>query len=176
MKLDNLLIVAGSGRNSGKTTIICRLIEQFSHLGITAVKISPHFHKPSDGLIPYSEKPGFEIFQETNSDTFKDSSRMLKGGAERVFYIQTREEFLKEGFADFYSNLAPDKPVICESPALIKYITPGLFIIMISPAGSTMKNMEEINKYPHLEFTYEEVLRTENLPFDFTDSGWNGIK
>ena len=101
---------------------------------------------------------------------------MLKSGAERVFYIQTIEDCLKEGFSDFYMNLASDKPVICESPALIRYFTPGLFIIMISSAGSTMKNMEYINMYPHLEFTYEEVLKTKNLPVGFTENGWNGIE
>ncbi|MBA4322545.1 MAG: hypothetical protein C0408_06975, partial [Odoribacter sp.] len=159
MKPDNLLLVAGSGRNSGKTTIVCKLIGQFSNLGVTSIKISPHFHNPSEGLIHFSGKPGFEIYEETNRDTSKDSSRMLQSGAEKVYYIQTIEKKIDEAFSAVYMNIGRGKPLICESPALINYIKPGLFIIMISESGGNQKGIDDLRKFPHIEYSYEDILK-----------------
>jgi hypothetical protein len=175
MRFSNLLVVAGTGRNSGKTTLVCRIIEQFSHLGITSIKISPHFHDPSPGLIHISGKPGFEIYEETVSNPIKDSSRMLQSGAAKVYYIQAREESIYEAFSAVCMNLAADQPVICESPSLINYLTPGLFVIMIATNGINPKNTNDLKRQPHLEFTYDEILKTENLPIGFTDGFWKGL-
>jgi len=44
-KYPNILLVSGNGRNSGKTTLACKIIERFSKdHEITGLKISPHFH------------------------------------------------------------------------------------------------------------------------------------
>jgi hypothetical protein len=172
MKLDNLLIVAGSGRNSGKTTIVCKLVDQFSYLGITAVKISPHFHDPSEGLIHIPGKPGFAIYEETNRNTTKDSSRMLRSGAQKVYYIQTVEKTIKEAFSAIYMNIPPGKPVICESPSLINYIKPGLYILMIGPAGSILKDISALRRFPHLEYTYEDISEITHFPIGFAEGRW----
>jgi hypothetical protein len=172
MQLSNLLVVAGSGRNSGKTTFVCRIIEQFSHLGITSIKISPHFHEPSTGLVHVSGKPGFEIYEETSRNSTKDSSRMLECGATKVYYIQTLEESLYEAFSEVYLNMKIDRPVICESPSLINYLTPGMFVIMRSTYGINRKNIDDLIRHPHLQFTYDELIKTENLPVDFSDGHW----
>jgi hypothetical protein len=176
MKLDNLLLVAGSGRNSGKTTFVCKIIEQFHHLGITSIKISPHFHNPSDGLIPITSKSGYTIFEETNSNTLKDSSRMLKSGADKVYYIQTHEESLNEAFSDVYKKIEPNKPVICESPGLIYHFEPGIFIIMISSVGSNLKSLVSLKRFQHKEFTNEEILKIVSFPIDFLDGVWKSMK
>jgi hypothetical protein len=165
-------VVAGSGRNSGKTTLVCKLIEQFQHLGIISIKISSHFHAPVEGLIPFSGKPGYEIYEETNPHTLKDSSRMLRSGAEKVFYIQTMESCLEEAFSDLYQNLKSDKPIICESPSLVNYITPGLFVIMVATDSIYSKNIDDLKKQPHLEYTYDEIMKTESLPIGFADGCW----
>ena len=172
MRLNNLLVVAGSGRNSGKTTFACRIIEQFSHLGITSIKISPHFHEPSSGLIHVSGKPGFEIYEETNRNTLKDSSRMLRSGAAKVYYIQTREDNLNEAFSEVYMNLAVDKPVICESPSLRNYIEPGAFIIMISDKVNKYKNIKHLQGLPHVTFNLEELEAIDYSPIGFEEGTW----
>jgi hypothetical protein len=176
MKFENLLLVAGSGRNSGKTTIICKIINQFRHLGITSIKISPHFHNLSDGLVLFSERSGFAIYEETSRDSSKDSSRMLQSGAEKVYYIQATEVSVNEAFSEVYSSIAPGKAIICESPALINYIEPGLFILMISPATGNLKNTEELKKFPYTEFTYKEIIKKTLLPIGFADGVWKSLK
>jgi hypothetical protein len=176
MKLENVLLVAGSGRNSGKTTIVCRLIEQFQHLGITSVKISPHFHDTSEGLVLRSSSPEYRIYKETNRNTPKDSSRMLNSGAEMVYFIQTPDTDLNKAFTEVYNYIAPGNPVICESPALINFMEPGLFILMISPEGSNFKNIENMRKFTHIESTYEEIVKPSPLPITFIDGKWKSLK
>ena len=51
MIIPNLLIIAGTGNKSGKTTLACRMIEQFRNPGLISVKITPHFHETTPGLI-----------------------------------------------------------------------------------------------------------------------------
>ena len=42
----NFLLVAGNGRNVGKTFLACEIIKQLSQKNeVTGVKISPHFQK-----------------------------------------------------------------------------------------------------------------------------------
>lgn len=172
---ENLLLIAGSGRNSGKTTIACKIIEQFRILGITSVKISPHFHSPSKGLVSLCRKPGYEIFEETDINSPKDSSRMLQSGAYKSFYIQSTEDGIKNAFAYVYGNIPSEKPVICESPSLINYINPGLFILMISPSGADLKNIENLRRFPHIEFSYNEIINSNHLPIGFINGRWIGL-
>ncbi|TAL59958.1 MAG: hypothetical protein EPN88_16615 [Bacteroidetes bacterium] len=84
MLIPNLLLIAGTGTKSGKTSIACRIISQFKILNITAIKISPHLHEVTPGLIPLIEKKGYSVYEETNRNTSKDTSRMLHSGAKEV--------------------------------------------------------------------------------------------
>ena len=57
--IPNMLLIAGTGRKSGKTTLACACIAHFSkQTGIYAIKISPHTHD-DEGLTT-------EIARETN--------------------------------------------------------------------------------------------------------------
>lgn len=127
----NILIVSGSGRNSGKTTFICRLINHYSlKHKIVAIKISPHFHDEISENPVIVKSSGFIIEKEINPDKSKDSSRMLKAGASEVYYIQTNDEYIKEA-VDYILNLTGKKvPVVCESGGLAIYIKPGLHVFM----------------------------------------------
>lgn len=121
----NLLIISGTGRNSGKTTLACRVIEKFRKLEPVAVKISPHFHEPTDGLVGWHEDSNFNIYLETSVDSGKDSSRMLASGASQVYFIQAYDKHVGEAF-DLVRKAHPsDRPIICESPSLPLYIEPG---------------------------------------------------
>jgi hypothetical protein len=68
MLIPNLMIISGSGNLSGKTTMACRVIDQFAHLGIIAFKITPHFHETTQDLFLLTEQPGYSIFEEINNN------------------------------------------------------------------------------------------------------------
>jgi hypothetical protein len=97
MIIPNLLLIAGTGTKSGKTTVACKIIEQFKTLNISAIKISPHFHETTPGLIPIAEDKGYAIYKETDKTSSKDTSRMLGSGASKVYFAKVWDDQLPEG-------------------------------------------------------------------------------
>jgi hypothetical protein len=172
MIVPNLLIVAGTGTKSGKTTITCRLIDQLKNTGIVGIKITPHFHETTPGLILISEKPGYSIFKETNPDTNKDTSRMLNAGASFVYFVKVTDGSLLKAFIEITENIPGSCPIICESPALRYFIEPGLFIIMSSVAVNKQKDINNLTLLPHVTFTMEELEKTRYLPINFNKGKW----
>jgi hypothetical protein len=173
-KIPNLIIVAGDGRNSGKTSMCARIIMGSGVSVITAIKISPHFHEPSDGLKLLTEGKGFAIYEETNRETQKDSSVILRAGAKKVYYIQATDESTEVAFSGVLKFIPAGNPIICESPSLIRHFEPGVFIIMVSEEKQGRKDISEMKKHFHLEFTIAALKQTITLPFRWTGKEWTG--
>jgi hypothetical protein len=172
MIIPNLLLIAGTGTKSGKTTMACRIIEQFRNLNIIAIKITPHFHETTEGLVLKSEKKGYSIYEETNITTSKDTSRMLHSGAHAVYFAKVWDDLLLNAFNEIMEYVPSDTPVICESPALRNYIEPGVFIIMTSEVINKQKNINHLQKLPHVLIKLEELKRIDTLPISFGDGRW----
>ena len=129
-RFKDLLLVAGSGRNVGKTTFICNVISSNRLKKMAAIKITPHFHDTTKGLIPIVENSNFRIYEETDYNSNKDTSRYLRAGAEKSYFIQTTDEFLKESFQLTSVLLDPDQPFLVESAELCHVLIPELFIFI----------------------------------------------
>jgi hypothetical protein len=172
MIISNLLLIAGTGTKSGKTSVACKIIVQFPGLKITAIKISPHFHETTTGLISISEKKGYSIYEETNRDTSKDTSRMLHSGAHKVYFAKVWDDQLLGVFNEIMGYIPPNVPVICESPALRNYVEPGIFIIMSSNTVNKHKNINYLQALPHVMFKLEELEKIESLPILFENGKW----
>ncbi|MCX6252950.1 MAG: hypothetical protein NTV31_00520 [Bacteroidia bacterium] len=170
--IPNLLLIAGTGTKSGKTSIACKIIKQFPNLKIAAIKISPHFHETTTGLILKSEKEGYSIYEETNSSTLKDTSRMLHSGANKVFFAKVWDNQLQIVFNEIMEYIPSNVPVICESPALRNFIEPGVFIIMTSATINKHKDINHLQKLPHAMFKLEELNDFRSLPIEFEDGKW----
>jgi hypothetical protein len=172
MLIPNLLLIAGTGTKSGKTTIACRIIEQFKSLNITAIKITPHFHETTPGLRAIVEESGYSIYEETNSNTTKDTSRMLNSGAGKVFYAKVLDDRIKFVFDKIMDHVPEGTPIICESPALRNFIEPGLFIIMTSETIVKHKNISHFQELPHVLFKLEELPGMTSIPIGFEEGKW----
>jgi hypothetical protein len=170
MVIPNLLILAGTGNKSGKTTMACRIIEQFRHLKVFGIKITSHFHETTEGLVTLIEESGYSVCEETNRDSSKDSSRMLRAGAVKVFFARVSDDTLEEAFYEILEHIPSKAPIICESPALRYYIEPGLFIIMDSPHINKSKDISNLQKLPHVIFNLENLTRL--LPVSFEKDRW----
>ena len=168
----NLLLITGTGTKSGKTSMACRIIEQFRNLNITAIKISPHFHETTQGLNTIREETGYAIYEETNSDTTKDTSRMLQSGASTVYFAKVLDNRLKFVFDKIMGMIPEGIPVVCESPALRNYIEPGVFVIMTSDTINKHKNIKRLQALPHVMFKLEELKDIRSLPLEFEDGKW----
>jgi hypothetical protein len=175
MLIPNLLLIAGTGTKSGKTTMACRIIEQFKDLNITAIKISPHFHETTPGLKPIYEETRYAIYEEKNWDTAKDTSRMLHSGAEKVYFAKVFDDRLLFVFEKINDLIPAGKPVVCESPALRNFVEPGVFIIMSSNTLNKPKNINNLQLLPHVMFKLEELSQISKIPIEFDNGRWHYV-
>ena len=159
----NIIMIAGNGRNVGKTLLSSRIIKYLSQLtDVYAVKISSHFHQLDEEAQILNESDDFCIVKETLV-TRKDSSRMMRAGATEVFYVQCKNEQLPKMFEQLQPYLPNDKPVIIESGGLYDFIEPrtlyyikgedltrkhtirnGVNKIVLSPDEAASLNIQEV--------------------------------
>jgi hypothetical protein len=157
IELPNMLLIAGTGRNSGKTTLACSIFSKFSTFyTISAIKISPHFHnKTGIGTIVYEDEC-LVIAEETDKKTGKDSSRMLLAGAVKSFFVMTSDEYLPDAMQRILPLLNPTSLIICESGGLRNIVKPGLFFI-VNHAGNHSPKPEsvQLKEYCDCWVTYD---------------------
>jgi hypothetical protein len=124
-----LLIISGSGKNTGKTTLVSALIQSMKpYVKIVAIKISPHFHPVNYESYLYHEPGKFTVYEEHSFFPENDSSKMKNSGASQVFYLQAKDPYVGEAFLKCMDYVQESSPVICESGSLNQVILPGLRI------------------------------------------------
>ncbi|HEC42598.1 MAG TPA: molybdenum cofactor guanylyltransferase [Bacteroides sp.] len=129
MNLPNIILIAGNGRNYGKTFLACNIIKHLSTFSqVIGIKISPHYHEQHDQSNIISENKNFIIINE-KSITRKDSSLMLQAGAKRVYFIMAKREYLHQALTAIRSQIAGHS-VVCESGGLHEFVQPGLFLFV----------------------------------------------
>ncbi|HSN50416.1 MAG TPA: hypothetical protein VLR52_04225, partial [Bacteroidales bacterium] len=146
--------------------------EQFKHLNVIAIKITPHFHETTPGLKVIIEEPGYAIYEETNPESSKDTSRMLRAGAAKVYYAKVLDDRLLFVFNKIKELIPDGTPIVCESPALRYYAEPGAFLIISSETTNKRKNISELLKLPHVMFKFEELDKISSFPVGFTSGKW----
>ncbi len=152
--------------------MVCRIIEQFNELNITAIKISPHFHEVTPGLKTIYKEKGYSIYEETNRDTTKDTSRMLRSGAARVYFAKVLDDRLRFVFDKIMDLIPAATPIVGESPALRNFVEPGVFIIMNSYTTNNRKNINHLQSLPHVFFKLEELSEISSLSIGFKNGRW----
>lgn len=155
---NRLILIGGTGRNVGKTEFVCRLIEQTAEKhDVYALKVSAIFpdeeiyHGRHDELLQSQR-----LFEETRFDTGKDTSRMLRAGAKRVFYLQSDDEFIESGYVEFCKKIPQDSIVVCESNSLGYHVKPGLHLIIKSNQGIIKPRAEKQLRLADLIITSDE--------------------
>lgn len=129
IKIPNMLLISGNGRNVGKTTLACRIITHLAKKeSVTAIKISSHFHPYDQNDVLFSGN-GFVALKE-HKQTTKDSSRMLQAGAKTVFFIMVQQEKLADVFDKLTDHLPDRHPIVCESGGIGEVADPGAFLFV----------------------------------------------
>ena len=142
--LSNILLISGTGQNSGKTTLACRLIAEFSKkFPVTAIKISPHFHEPPPQLPVVSSHKGFVIYEETQQNTGKDSSRFLDAGTQKVYFITAQRDMQGKAMEALLEKIPAATPLICEAGGLHHYYKPALHIVTLSKNKPPQKEIPD---------------------------------
>ena len=139
----SIVVVGGHSRNVGKTSVVAGLISALPEFGWTAMKITQYGHnecsvhgEPCQCTVADGD---FAIEEETNADGGSDTSRFLKAGANKVYWVRTRQGFLAEVVPQVRERLAEARNSIIESNSILKFVRPQLYLTVLDPGTSDFK-------------------------------------
>jgi hypothetical protein len=159
-----LLLICGSGRNTGKTLLACNIIKWFKDLyPITAVKISMHRHDHGGGMDLLEEGTCYKIWEDVTI-SHKDSGRFLEAGAAISIYIETSDEYLYAAFASANKFFASNSMVICESGGLVQFIKPALLLYVQEKNGIVPGEKAKIRSFADLVADVEMITKNPVAP------------
>jgi len=159
----NLIMIGGSSKNSGKTTLIRTLIEHFSDLPIIAVKAVLYDdegdfkrHYPE-----YKDRDFFAIREHKAVD--KDSGRFFSSGADQAWFLAAHTTGEAKLLTHLHSICETRQPVILESNILRKFIQPKYYVMIVNPEKPIKDSAQQ---FMHLA---DEVLRSNVEKNDFPE-------
>jgi molybdopterin-guanine dinucleotide biosynthesis protein len=170
----NMILLGAGGRNSGKTLLACKIIEQYSQKHfIVGVKITTI--RNTDGTCPRGgEGCGvctsldgvYCITEELDKTTKKDTSRLLASGARRVFWLRVMKNHLIEGLKALFDVLPEKSAVVCESNSIRTILKPGVFLLVRDKNQKTMKpSARSVQKMADRIVEFDPGM-THDKPFD----------
>jgi hypothetical protein len=121
-----IIVVGGSGRNVGKTALVCALIRGLPEFQWTAVKVSSHDHG--------KDQP---VWEETMAGQATDTARYLAAGAHRAFLVTAAGGVLP--LQDFQKKAGPGANLIFESNSLLTLLKPDLCLGVLGESGGDVK-------------------------------------
>jgi len=145
VKNDRLLLIGGSRQNVGKTTFACDLLNYFSSFNdIVYIKTSSHFHGVEDCDIIIFQDENITITEETELNRSKDTSRVLKAGARKSFFVQAKDEFVLRAYEILLEKNIDKSLIICESASLRNYVIPHFFIALVIDKNGNLSSNKKI--------------------------------
>ncbi|WP_372643517.1 hypothetical protein [Ancylomarina sp.] len=171
----NILLIAGTGQNVGKTLFASQVIAQHAiHFPVISIKIAPHFHRLNPDAQIIEKGTDYTIIKELNADGNKDSQRFLTAGSKEVYYVQCMDNKLPIVFDKLMKRLPQDSPIICESGGLRQIMKPGIFLIINKTNNNQIKpqairDRELADKW--IEFD-EQRFDFDPKNLKFSKSGW----
>ena len=154
-----LIIVGGHTRTIGKTQLVCDIIAAFPQARWIAGKITQYGHgvcaQNGHDCDCAPDEHVCAISWEQSANTGTDSSRFLAAGAQRSFWLRTKQGFLAEGLPILRGALDEvlaaenandsenaDKPIalVVESNSLMHFVKPTLFFAVLAPAKEDFKD------------------------------------
>jgi hypothetical protein len=151
-----LIVVGGHTRSIGKTQLVCDVIRAFPEENWIAGKITQYGHgvcaKNGENCGCAPDEHSYAISWEKKADTGTDSSRFLAAGAQRSFWLRTKQGFLAEGLPllrEALSHLPPthasEPPtLILESNSVLQFVQPSLYFAVIDPSRDDFKDSARI--------------------------------
>jgi hypothetical protein len=147
-----LIVVGGHTRSIGKTQLVCDVIRAFPEENWIAGKITQYGHgvcaKNGENCGCAPDEHSYAISWEKKADTGTDSSRFLAAGAQRSFWLRTKQGFLAEGLPLLREALAQLPPthasepptLILESNSVLQFVQPSLYFAVIDPTRDDFKD------------------------------------
>lgn len=139
-----IVAVSGLSSNTGKTTLVCELLEQLP--GWEAIKLT-RGHYRSCGKDPSGccvsdllrDEPLIRSGRESNYEKGKDTGRFWDGGAANVHWVIVNEQQVEQGITEALSRVK-SAGVIVEGNSFLEYIEPDYAIICARAGENKMKS------------------------------------
>jgi hypothetical protein len=160
-----IVVVGGSTKDIGKTSLVCGVISALSDFGWTAVKITGHdYAREVSSLSHMPESTDSRIWEEANAGQDTDTARYLAAGARRAVLI-TRDgpEIPIEAIG---AAIAKDRNVIFESNRIIDAVQPDICLALVGSASREVKPSfaRLLNKADALVTLDGVVIESANIP------------
>ncbi|HEY4905851.1 MAG TPA: hypothetical protein VIH74_00250 [Candidatus Acidoferrum sp.] len=172
-----IVVVGGHTRSIGKTQLVCDVIAALPEAYWIAGKITQYGHgvcaQNGQDCDCAPDEHVCAIDWERDANTRTDSSRFLEAGAQRSFWLRTKQGFLAEGMPLFREALdeiarsrahenradfATSINVILESNTLLQFLTPELFLMVLHPGKIDFKDSARLQLDRASAFVLREPL------------------
>lgn len=147
-----VIVVGGHTRGIGKTQLVCDIIRAFPRAAWLAGKITQYGHgvcaRNGENCDCAPDEHVSAIEWEGCADSGTDSARFLEAGAQRSFWLRTKQGYLAEGLPLLRSvlheaaggALDDSSALIVESNSLLQFLKPSLYFAVIDPARDDFKD------------------------------------
>jgi molybdopterin-guanine dinucleotide biosynthesis protein len=138
-----VIVVGGHTRNIGKTSVVAGLIAALPERRWTAIKITQFGH----GVCSANGEPcdcetadhTIAVSEERDAASGTDTSRYLAAGAERSFWVRTRQGQLAEAMPRVRQLMASAENVILESNSVLRFLQPDVSLSVLDPSVKDFK-------------------------------------
>src|SRR5665213_2056226 len=138
-----IVVVGGHTRNIGKTSVVAGLIAALPDRRWTAIKITQFGHNvcSANGEPCDCETADhtIAISQERDRASGTDSSRYLAAGAERSFWVRTRQGQLAEAMPRVRREMAESENAIVESNSVLRFLKPDVLVCVLDAGTADFK-------------------------------------
>lgn len=147
-----VIVVGGHTRSIGKTQLVCDIIRAFPKAVWIAGKITQYGHgvcaQNGENCDCAPDEHVSALAWESRADSGTDSARFVEAGAQRSFWLRTKQGFLAEGLPLLRSTLHEaattssddSTALILESNSLLQFLKPSLYFAVIDPAREDFKD------------------------------------
>lgn len=138
-----IVVVGGHTRNIGKTSVMEGLIAGTRGMGWTAFKITQFGHgvcsANGEACDCETAEHTIAVSEERESASGTDSSRYLAAGAERSFWVRTRQGQLAEAMPRIRKELERAGNAVIESNSVMRFLRPDLYVSVLDPGVEDFK-------------------------------------
>jgi hypothetical protein len=139
-----IVVIGGHSQNIGKTSAVAGLIARMPELRWTAFKVTQFGHgvRPANGgpCDCETEEHLVAVTEEHEAGPGTDSARFLAAGAERSFWVRTRQGNLAEAMPRIRRELEQAENAIFESNSVLRFLRPDVYLTLLDRATADFKD------------------------------------
>jgi hypothetical protein len=181
-----VIVVGGHTRSIGKTQLVCDVISAFPEAQWVAGKITQYGHgvcaQNGENCDCAPDEHICAVSWEIRADSGTDSARFLAAGAQRSFWLRTKQGFLAEGMPLLRTALREAAAnndggianLILESNTLLQFVKPSLYLMVLDPAKADFKESARLQMDRASAFVLRNIL-PEGSEGGVGPMAWTGV-